>query len=197
MDHAATRELLVFLAVILLQPTVFRFLNIMQSAVCFAPFLALVEGYTGFYLLGYLLGTRQVPPKLRRWIYALGIGGMIGGTLGNYLFSSPEKITFYFSEGYSIMQYLTAGALFLWMKEHGNRLPPEAARRVHALAGLTFGIYFVHVLVLDVLVALLGRTGWTWLTPAAQTAVDIGGTWVLSTAAAWVLSRIPVLRRLI
>lgn len=195
-DHSDTRELLVFLAVILLQPTVFRLVNVVQPIFHIAPFLALVEGYVGFYLLGYLLGTRNVPPRLRRAIYLLGIVGMAAGTWGNYLCSSAEKISFYFSEGYSIMQYLTAGALFLLLKEQGGRLPPCAVDWARRLADLTFGIYFVHVLVLDLLVAAEGRLGFS-LPLACWVVFNIIAVSAVSTCAAFLLSRLPVLRRLI
>lgn len=195
-DHSSTEELLVFLAVVLLQPTVFRLVNVVQPVLRVAPFLALVEGYVGFYLLGYLLGTRDVPPRLRRAVYLLGIAGMIGGTWGNYLYSSTEKIAFYFSEGYSIMQYLTAGALFLFMKEHGGRLFSRAARWVHRLAGLTFGIYFIHVLVLDILGAVESHLG-SSLPLAWWVVFNVVVVAVVSTCAAFLISRLPVLRRLI
>lgn len=195
-DHSSTEELLVFLAVILLQPTVFRLFNVLQPVLEIAPFLALVEGYVGFYLLGYLLGTRDIPPRLRKVIYLLGAVGMVGGTWGNYLYSSTEKILFYFSEGYSIMQYLTAGALFLLLKEHGHRLPPQAAGWVRRLAGLTFGVYFVHVLVLDFLVAVESRLG-TSLPLVWCVIVNIVVVPAVSAGVAFLLSKLPVLRRLI
>ena len=44
LDHSTRREQLAFLAVVLLQPTIFRFLNIIQRTVTFSPFRALVEG---------------------------------------------------------------------------------------------------------------------------------------------------------
>ena len=195
-DHSSTKELLVFLAVVLLQPTVFRLINVVQPVFRIAPFLALVEGYVGFYLLGYLLGTRDIPPRLRRAIYLLGIVGMVGGTWGNYWYSSTEKISFYFSEGYSIMQYMTAGALFLFLKEHGGRLPPRAAGWARRLAGLTFGIYFIHVLVLDILVAAEGRLG-GGLPLVWWVVFNIAAVCAVSTCAAFSFSKLPVLRRLI
>lgn len=195
-DHSSTRELLVFLAVVLLQPTVFRLVNVVQPVFHIAPFLALVEGYVGFYLLGYLLGTREVPPRLRRAIYLLGIVGMAGGTWGNYWYSSPEKISFYFSEGYSVMQYMTAGALFLFMKEYGGRLPRRAADWARGLAGLTFGIYFVHVLVLDLLVAAEGHLA-SGVPLAGWVVINILLVIAASTCAAFLFSRLPVIRRLI
>lgn len=191
-DHSTTGELLVFLAVVLLQPTLLRFFNVIQPVLHFAPFLALVEGYVGFFLLGYLLGTRPVPPRLRGLLYLTGVAGMIGGTLGNYLFSSPEKISFYFSEGYSIMQYMTAGALFLLAKE--TRFSPRVLRGAGGLAKLTFGIYFVHVLVLDVFTKLAGRLHGA-LTLSGQIAASIVAVSVVSTLLAYVFSRLPILRR--
>ena len=196
LDHSTRREQLAFLAVVLLQPTIFRFLNIIQRTVTFSPFRALVEGYAGFVLLGYLLGSCQIPKRGRMAIYAVGLLGLGGCIVGNFLTSSPEEIVLYFNAGYSITHYMSAGALFLLVKECAERIPAWALRRAASLSGRTFGIYFIHVLILDLYGAALGRLG---LAPGAG--LRIAGSFVfvsaVSVCAVYVLSKIPLLRRVV
>lgn len=195
-DHSTVQELVLFLAVILLQPTVFRFLNVMQPTINFNPFRALVEGFAGYFLAGYLLGTCQIPPRGRRAVYMIGFAGLAGGIAGNYLFSSPDGIHLYFSENYSITQYMTAGALFLWVKETAGRFPGWVTRWAGKLSGLTFGIYFIHVLVLDLYTNAVQR-----FCPTAPDSIRIAASFVtvsiLSTAIVYLFSKTPLLKRLI
>ena len=185
-----------FVYQILLQPTFFRFVNVMQSAIQIAPFRALVEGFAGYFLAGYLLGTYSIPPRGRRAVYLLGLAGLLGGILGNYRTSSPEGIFLYFSENYSITQYMTAGALFLLVKETAERFPRWAVRGAEFFSGLTFGVYFIHVLVLDAYGAALSRLGWN-PAPGLRIAAGFLVVSLASTCLAYLFSRIPLLRRLI
>ncbi|MCI8849562.1 MAG: acyltransferase family protein [Oscillibacter sp.] len=195
-EHSNLRELILFFLLILLQPTFFRFVNVMQSAIQIAPFRALVEGFAGYFLAGYLLGTYSIPPRGRRAVYLLGLAGLLGGILGNYRTSSPEGIFLYFSENYSITQYMTAGALFLLVKETADRFPRWAVRGAEFFSGLTFGVYFIHVLVLDAYGAALSRLGWN-PAPGLRIAAGFLVVSLTSTCLAYLFSRIPLLRRLI
>lgn len=193
-DHCTEGELAVLLAVVLLQPTFLRFLNVVQPAVQFAPFLALMEGYVGFFLAGYLLGSCKVTPGRRRLVYAGGAVGLLGGIAGNYLLSSPEHLNMVFAEGYSVTQYLTAGACFLLARELAPKLPGRALGAAEKLSGLSFGIYLAHVLVLDVIQAVWNRLGFA-PEPVPRMLGSFFAVSLLTTAGVYVLSRLPVLRR--
>lgn len=194
-DNSTRRELWIFLFVILLQPTIFRFINIVQRAVYIAPFLALVEGYAGFLLTGYLLGSQPMARR-RAVVCVIGCVGLAGGAIGNFLFSSPEKIVMYFSEGYSIVQYMTAGALFLLAKETADRLPEWLLRPVRSLSKRTFGIYLIHVLFLDFYIGAMPRLGLA-LPPSLNVVCSFLFTSSASICAVYLLSGLPVLRRLV
>lgn len=196
-DHSTERERWAFLLVILLQPTLFRFINIIQRVVYIAPFLALVEGYAGFILTGYLLGICPKMTRRQRTVAgAAGCVGLAGGSLGNFLFSSPEKIAMYFSEGYSIAQYITAGALFLLAKELAERLPERLLRWTKSLSGLTFGMYFVHVLFLDFYYGVLPRLGLDF-PPSLDVVLSFLFASAASICVVYIFSKLPLLRRLI
>lgn len=195
-DHSSTRELVLFLALILLQPTVFRFLNIIQSTVNVAPFRALVEGFAGFFLLGYLLGAHPIPRHVKRAVYLAGCVGLVVNIVGNYRFSSPDGIALYFSENYAITQYMMACAVFLWVKETSGQFPAWLLRWAKGLSGLTFGIYFIHVLVLDAY-GIAIRHMWPGLPDSIRIAVSFAIVPVFSTVFVYFFSKAPVLKRLI
>lgn len=195
-DHARGRELCVLLVIILIVPTFFRLANVVQSVVYVAPFLALMEGYTGFFLLGYLLGTYRLSKKRRWLVYLGGVAGVVIGVAGNYLLSSPEDMNLFFNEGYFINHFLTAGAFFLLVKSISHRLPEVLCRAAGQVSKLSFGIYLSHALALDLFRMGLVRLG-VALSPAWYIPASFIFAAVVSTLLAWVLSKLPVLKRVV
>ncbi len=190
-DSCSRGELLIFLFIVLLQPTVFRFINTVQTAVTISPFLALVEGYVGYFLVGYILGTWEFSRKQKGIIYALGVLGLAVNIFGNYFISSPQQIRVMFTEGYSISHYLCAGALFLLARELNDKLPGR--RLWSALAGISYGVYLSHPLFIDAYFKLPTAA----FTPAVTVVTQFLFASIATTVFAWLLSKIPVLRRLI
>lgn len=195
-DHCTVRELLVFLGVVLLQPTLFRLLNVVQTAVVISPFLAIVEGYTGFLLTGYLLSAWEPSPKARCWLYLLGVAGLMGCAYGNYAGSSIAEILLYGNEGYFITQYMTSSACFVLAKQTASQMPGWLKRVTGKISMLTYGIYLSHVLVMDVAVRVLWRLG-VELSPITRSAVLFLATSLFATLAVWIASHIPVARKLL
>jgi len=190
-DGCTRPQLWTFLLVILLPVTVTHFLNVFSPVPIYlsAP---LMEGYTGYFLFGYLLGTAELSPGQRRLVYLGGLAGAVTNVLGNYLSSSPEAMNMVFNAGYSVTHYLTAGAVFLLAKsllaDRGSWEKP-----LRRWSDLTYGIYLSHALLLTVSLNAL---------PAGlHPVLLVGGAFVLSllssTALIWVCSRIPLLRKLL
>lgn len=195
-DHSTDRELLIFLGVVLLQPTIFRLLNVAQTLVEFGPFLAIVEGYAGFLLVGYFLGTRELSPKARRWIYILGVVGVVGGAYVNYAYSEAAELRLYANEGYFITHYLTSSACFVLVKQTAERLPDWLKGAAGKISGLSYGIYLSHVLVLELILAVLRQWG-APMGPALESGVTFAAVSLLATLAVWLASRIPGVRKLL
>lgn len=195
-DHSSEKELLIFLGVILLQPTIFRLLNVVQTLAVFGPFLAIVEGYAGFLLVGYLLGTKELSTRTRRWIYILGLVGLMGGAWANFARSQPTDIRLYGNEGYFITHYMTSSACFVLVKQTAEKLPGWLKGAAGKLSGLTFGIYFAHVLVMDLIRMRLDQTG-TLFGQVAEAAVIFLTASVVTTLFVWLVSHVRGLRTLL
>ena len=102
----------------------------------------------------------------------------------------------YFNEGYSIVHYLAAGALFLLAKEAAGRLPERLLRPAASLSKRTFGIYLIHVLFLDLYNGAMPRLGLP-LPPSLNVVCSFLFVSAASVCAVYVLSGLPLLRRLV
>lgn len=190
-DSCTRRQLWAFLLVILLPVTVTHFLNVFSPVPVYlsAP---LIEGYTGYFLFGYLLGTAELTPNFRRLVYLGGLVGALLNVFGNYLSSSPEAVNMVFNAGYSATHYLTAGAVFVLARSApapGEKLQAFLAR----WSGLTYGIYLCHALLLTVSFNLLPAG----LHPVLLVAGAFGLSLLSSIAIVWLCSKLPPLRRLL
>ena len=197
-ERAERRSLWVLMGVILLVPTLLRLVNLLQHALWFSPFKTPVEGYAGFFLLGYLLGTGEYSPRSRYAVYGLGLLALAAAALGNRLLSYPEQMNLYFNEGYSLNHFLSASACFLLVRYAAGDRTAEGrtGKAAGTLAGISFGIYFCHVPMLQVCASLLRRLGLRLDSPLFLLCAFLL-TAASATLAAWVFSRLPVLRKLV
>lgn len=197
-DHCRPREQVLFLLVVLLQPTLLLFFNTVQPCLRIAPFGALVEGYAGFFLFGYLLGTYPIALRRRVLFYCAGAAGTVINIAGSYVFSSPEAVSLPFNAGYSLTHYLTSGAFFLLVRYRFEAPCATPLRRAicalsRRVAGASYDIYLSHVLVMQVVAWLLARAA--PLSPAQSIAVSFLSVSVLCTAAMLPLVRLRSLLR--
>ena len=139
-------------------------------------------------LLGHLLASREFSPKARRLLYGAGILSIpltLAGTLWlTGVTGSPSTIFF---DHASPTTLCAASALFVFSRYHLTALPGWAAW----LADRSFGVYLIHVLVLE----LLAERGWDvlafapiWWTPVLALAV-----FGVSAIAAAILQKVPLL----
>jgi len=156
-------------------------------------FEPLMEGYFGYYLLGYLLGTGQLSPRQRAGSYLLGALGAAVSIVMNIRASSPEEIVLPFNQGYAITHYLCAAAIFIACKQLCTRLP-RLGRAFSLPSQLVFGVYWIHVLVLETLSRLLGPLG---MRPVAYGGLLTLLTALVSFAAAFLISKARPVRRLL
>lgn len=113
-------------------------------------------GYIGFYVLGYYLSTYTLPRRSKKILYALGLIAPFATAIGTWWLSlrggaHDQTLYIYFSPNVVVM----TAALFTWLREFDW---PRFAARVPSfnagmrrLGGLSFGVYFSHILVLDVM----------------------------------------------
>ncbi|TNE67496.1 MAG: hypothetical protein EP344_01950 [Bacteroidetes bacterium] len=113
-------------------------------------------GYIGFYVLGYYLGNYPIPHSWKKVIYPLALLMPAVSAFGTWWLSVHDgaynaKIFVYSSLNVVIMIF----ALFLFIRDFDwgafSVRYPRFNRVVNKLAELSYGIYFIHVLVLDVI----------------------------------------------
>ena len=150
--------------------------------------LEFLLGYPAYYVAGWYLANHA--PRRRAVVYAAGVAGlllMIGLTVG-VSYHSGEAIAAHF-EALSLGCAAYAVAVFCLFAWEGEGIRSTAL--LTGLSRLTFGVYMIHVEVQSLFKLFLPYTGGTVGYVLLQWAVVT----VVSFAAAFVLSRIPLLRR--
>lgn len=112
-------------------------------------------GYVSYFILGFYLNKINIDGKMKRLIY---FGGIIGFLLTpvltlqiSWLKQMPDE-TFY--DYFALNVLLESIAVFVFVKNNYYKLNITGIRKrlVEKLSKFTFGVYLVHVLVIDNLV---------------------------------------------
>ena len=107
----------------------------------------MVVGYSGFYVLGYLLNTCEIKKKWRIAAYIFGLLAILF-TIGATSFVSlrQHSPTSSFYDDTTVNTLLAAVAIFLFAKTHFNK--PVSSPKKQALlvfvSKCTFGVYLIH-----------------------------------------------------
>lgn len=163
-------------------------------------------GYIGFYVLGYYLCT--YPVRRKSLIYALAIFMPALTAIGTWWLTAKagaydNKFYVYFSPNVVIMTF----ALFLFLRDYdwsgfADR-HPRVNHWVNQFADLSFGVYFLHVLVLDVMKnGYEGQFRITYDTLFSATLNPLYGTVIqaliaiaISVGLIYLLSKIPFIKK--
>lgn len=192
-DRCTTRQLWVLVGIILF-PTTLRPIFNQISPVQVYLFGPMMEGFLGYFLLGYLLGRVELGRKTRGLIYLGGAAGYAACLLGNLAQASPQGIALPMDGGYMLNHYLLASSLFVFFRtffdKHEARLE-RFSRPLEKASNRVFGVYWVHVLILNMLTGLVDFQGPlpVWV------ALQIGCGLILSALLSGVFSTLPILRR--
>lgn len=111
--------------------------------------LDLVLGYTGYFLLGHVLSRSEFTKKQRALIYAAGIAGFAVTwllTLAASVRAQGPVDTYYAFISLNVL--LESAAVFTWFRYRSfSRVKMNLL--MQRLSGYVFGVYLVHVLVLE------------------------------------------------
>ena len=155
--------------------------------------IRVVLSYAGYFVLGYCLKTCVLSPAMERLIYLLGIGGAVWSVLGTVWLSHIAGARFTFYNYNTPNVALMSAAVFLLFR----RISPNgrASKWVTGLSSITFGMYLCHDLFLQVLRGL----GVTTLSFSPVLSVPLLSlvVFVCSALLAWLLSKLPLVGRLI
>ena len=139
-------------------------------------------------VLGHKLHRTELSPKLRRLIYVLGLAGVaVTGAATIWATGRAELQNSIFFDFTAPNNLCAAVALFVFAKYNLTKLP----KIVDRLAGLSFGIYLCHALVIELLadqgLHVLAQDPVFW-TPVLAVLV-----FAISGIAAAVLKKIPLI----
>ena len=165
-------------------------------------------GYIGFYVMGYYIST--YPIQNRKWIYYLMITiPFITFFAAQYLAeqkgSYDDKVFVYFSPNVVFISF----ALYLFLKNCNWKSfadkYPKIDHFIHYFSNISFGVYFIHVLIIDLLKNFLW--GWSKITsdqyiywqinPILGTFFQAITVLILSILSIYILSKIPILKKYI
>ena len=155
-------------------------------------FVAPITGYLGFCLLGYALANTEFSRAWRIVIYLLGIVGLGGFIFGSAYLIEHRPTFVPLVHGYlAVPAILWASAVLVFCKySRIGQASPTVQNILKRLAALTFGVYLVHLLIIQILQAVnFSLTKVQWEVPYALF------VWALSAAIVWMLRLIPPVRR--
>lgn len=155
-------------------------------------FTAPIVGYVGFCFLGYALANTSFSLPWRLVIYVLGIAGSLAHILvGPYLVLNHPGLGGLATEYLSVPTIFWAAAVFVFFKSLPlNRLPEAVQTGLRKLSALTFGVYLIHLLIIQGLAAY----GWPLVDYRLEAPYALL-VWASSLILVWLLRWIPPVRK--
>ncbi len=144
-DKCSDEQLFGLFLLAVFPSTIRPFINLMTGKYIYL-FDNIIGGYAGYYILGLIIGRHSFSRRGRTAVYICGMIGALICIIGNRAYSSADGIELVFNGGYSINNYLVSAALFVFAKGHLN----VGARFADRLSDCTFGVYLMHVMVMDI-----------------------------------------------
>ncbi len=157
--------------------------------------LNLPLGFSGYYVLGYVLNTCELSKRQLKGIYIAGIFGLFMTiALTAYAsFRTQEHIHFY--GNHTVNTLSVAVSVFLLAKQIWPKNPSSPKRQtiLMRLSKNSFGVYLVHIFIIDIL-KIYGITTLSF-NPIMSVPVISLFVFLISNLISSVLNKIPFLRR--
>jgi surface polysaccharide O-acyltransferase-like enzyme len=119
----------------------------------------LTNGFVGFFILGYLLGPWRLSRSTAIFTAAAWILSTLVTILGTYFLTRVsgkfENYFYGFTTPNVIIASATGFLLLKWISETWDFASPKTHHFIRLLAATSFGIYLLHVLVIEVLAGWL------------------------------------------
>ena len=185
---------------------------VFQSALNFARYFGdfkigisapLANGFVGFFILGYLLGPWKLSRSTGILIAVAWVIATFATILGTYFLTKAsgkfENYFYGFTTPNVILASVTGFLLLKWISETLDIASPKTRHFIRLLATASFGIYLVHVLVIEVLAgwlpgvhvdSFMGHPAWS--VPLVVTIV-----FIVSFLIVFGMQKVPVLNRIV
>lgn len=170
---------------------IIQFIN--QTKYNFNVFVPL--GYAGYFVLGYVLNKFEISKKLECAIYIMGAAGFVYTLLATYLRSNAAHFAYVgFYEYTSTNVAMMAAAVFVFFKKHYRVKKSDSlySKTVSRLSKYSFGVYLVHVAVLEYMTVRLHYSPMAY-SPLISSPVFCIVTLIISYVISFILNQIPFL----
>jgi len=145
-DSCSMKALWLLFALITFCTTVRPIINQIPTIEVFF-FDPLLNGYVGFFLLGYLLGKTDFSGLQTALFSVLGLVGIVVCMIFNDMASSEKAINLVYNSGYNICFYAIAVAIFCLAK----KLNIKSTKALEHFSKITFAMYLVHLGVMQLI----------------------------------------------
>lgn len=153
-------------------------------------------GYVGYYVLGHYLFHHPIRGKKEIAVYILGVFGLISTVVFSVVISGRgDYFDATFMEQNSVNILLESVAVFVFFQNHVNHSTNAMTSTILSLSNYTLGIYLIHLLILENMSMVYGIEH--RLPPLLSVPVVTIVVAALSFAATWVLSKIPIMKKMI
>ena len=162
----------------------------LAQGIFYSFYLNFVMGFTGYFLLGYVLNRIEISDKAARLIYFAGILGFIAtilmSVMASYIKNKPNEI---FYDANTINVLLESVAVFVFFKRNFSK----HSRIILALSKYSFGAYLIH----DIFIQIIKDCGINTLSfnPIFSVPVISIMVFVLSFLSSGILNQIPILKK--
>lgn len=167
-----------------------------ESLMTRIPF-TLINHYAGYFVTGYLLSRLLKENRIPRPAITgvmLVFGGVLVSLLGDLLLAAQQgaRNSIAMNELFSLCPCVIGVGMFILI--NSIRLPenPKISSAFAAFSGLTFGIYMLHPLLLNLVRTLSERLG---LSPALSVPLDTILLFAACCLITWLFSLIPPVRK--
>ncbi len=157
-------------------------------------YLDVLGEYITYYLIGWYISNVDIKKNIRLALYILGAAGMITTVLGPQIFSTDTSRPlglFYANSSINVLLYSVGVFLFifyLFKEKDGGMTSPVITK----LSGLTFGTYLIHMMLLTLISKAIN---------IGNLIVEMPVEWLIcvvaSFGASYVMSKIPIVKKLI
>lgn len=114
----------------------------------------MVIDYAGYFILGHYLSHYEIPKKLEKTVYILGVVLIIAAILlSQYMSPRVGRELQSYYENFTLAGFFWGSAVFLFFKNYVSRIQwtEKQEEIICRLGGYTFGIYLVHAFFRDIL----------------------------------------------
>lgn len=158
--------------------------------------MSMMLGYSSYFVLGYYLNKVEFSRKQQRIIYVLGIAGYLATVLMTHFASqhglSPNHN--YYNE-FTVNNFFQAVAVFVFFKYH-SRSEVKPNKVCAAVSRASFGIYWVHALIMELLDEKLLINTLSFFPALSVPGISIV-VFVISFLISWVIGKVPFIKRYI